>query len=104
MTFYEILLHMLQQYPSSKFDFYLFFKAYTNPVALDEGLGDHGFGQAGSRMSIDNVTVDDSRDLSDTDSDDIPTIPTGEITTLMREITISLPYMWRMGKAWMCRK
>ena len=95
---------MLQQYPSSKFDFYLFFKAYTNPVALDEGLGDHGFGQAGSRMSIDNVTVDDSRDLSDTDSDDIPTIPTGEITTLMREITISLPYMWRMGKAWMCRK
>ncbi|XP_012939590.1 tubby-related protein 3 isoform X2 [Aplysia californica] len=54
---------------------------YTGPGAMDDpiGGGENGFGvydRGGDKMKIENVTIDESRDLSDTDSDDIPTIPT----------------------------
>lgn len=58
---------------------------YTGPAAgLELGSGEPGIGGgdnlAGkpSRYNIRDVTEDESRDISDTDSDDIPTIPTGK--------------------------
>ncbi|GFO03598.1 tubby-like protein [Plakobranchus ocellatus] len=74
---------------------------YTGPAAgLEMGSGEpmpgstedstpvgrpymhHG---GGGSYSVHGVTEGDSRDMSDTDSDDIPTIPTGQFTPQPRE-------------------